>query len=281
LFCETRIRDRQMPSKKVQNFSLTPLAQTHSLGTHTEQIHIQMRTKAILLAAAFAAAGVATSMAQVYSVNAVGYVNKTLTPGFTLVSNPLIAADNTIQALFNNFQGGVRDGTTVYKFVGGGFQTAGFDEFGGWGGAGATVTLMPGEGAFVFIPNPQAGEAANKVLTFVGEVPQNNTTTPLPRGFSMKSSVVPQAVAPDNVKNTDGSSAAIPAVDGDTIYRWNPAAKGYTSYLYTQFDPQTPGEWASGNTTGLPTFDVGEAFYYFRLGAATTWNRTFSVNNPQ
>jgi len=260
---------------------LTPLAQTPSLGTHTEQIHIQMRTKALLLAAAFAAAGVATSMAQVYSVNAVGYVNKTLTPGFTLVSNPLVAADNKISTLFNNFQGGVRDGTTVYKFVGTGFLTAGFDEIGGWGGAGADATLVPGEGAFVFIPNPIGAETPNKVLTFVGEVQQNATSTPIPRGFSMKSSVVPQAIAPDKAKNTDGSSAAIPAVDGDTIYRWIPSAKGYKSYLYTQFDPGTPGEWSSGNETGLPVFDVGEAFYYQRLGAATSWNRTFSVNNPQ
>jgi len=241
-----------------------------------------MRTsKALILAAAFAAAGVATSMAQVYSVNAVGYVNKTLTPGFTLVSNPLNAADNKISTIFNNFQGGPRDGTTVYKFVGTGFQTAGFDEFGGWSGQGANVTLLPGEGAFVFIPNPIGGEAANKVLTFVGEVPQNATSTPLPRGFSMKSSVVPQALAPDKAKNTDGSSAAIPAVDGDSIYRWIPATRGYKTYVYTQFDPGTPGEWGSGAEEGLPVMDVGEAFYYSRLGAATTWNRTFSVNNPQ
>jgi len=240
-----------------------------------------MRTKALLLAAAFAAAGVATSMAQVYSVNAVGYVNKTLTPGFNFVSNPLLAADNKISTLFNNFQGGPRDGTTIYKFSNGGFLTAGFDEIAGWGGAGADVTVVPGEGVFVFIPNPIGAEAPNKTVTFVGEVVQNNTSTPLPRGFSMKSSVVPQAVRPDNVKNTDGSSANIPAVDGDTIYRWIPATKGYKTYGYTQFDPQTPGEWSSGAEVGLPTFDVGEAFYYFRLGAATTWNRTFSVNNPQ
>ena len=240
-----------------------------------------MRTKALLLAAAFAAAGVATSMAQaVYSVNAVGYVNKTLTPGFTLISNPLTAADNKISTLFNNFQGGVRDGTTVYKYIGGGFATSGFDEFGGWGGA-ATTTLVPGEGAFVFIPNPIGGEAPNKVLTFVGEVPQNQTSTPIPRGFSMKSSVVPQALAPDKAKNTDQSSAAIPAVDGDSIYRWIPSTRGYKTYVYTQFDPGTPGEWASGNEVGLPVMDVGEAFYYLRLGPATTWNRTFSVNNPQ
>jgi len=88
-----------------------------------------MRTKALLLAAAFAAAGVATSMAQaVYSVNAVGYVNTTLVPGFQLVSNPLNAADNKIETLFSNMQGGVRDGTTVYKFTNGQFKIVNYIE---------------------------------------------------------------------------------------------------------------------------------------------------------
>src|SRR3954463_7497868 len=134
-----------------------------------------MRTKALLLAAAFAAAGVATSMAQVYSVNAVGYVNLTLTPGFTMVSNPLNAADNKIETLFSNFQGGVRDGTTVYQFVNGNFKIANYLEaFGSWSGDAVGQTTLPGEGVFVFLPGPTvAGEAPNKVLTFVGEVPQN------------------------------------------------------------------------------------------------------------
>jgi hypothetical protein len=77
-----------------------------------------MRTKALLLAAAFAAAGVATSVAQVYSVNAVGYVNVTLPPGFSLVSNPLNAGtgNNTVSKLFSNIQGGVPGGTRVFIY---------------------------------------------------------------------------------------------------------------------------------------------------------------------
>jgi hypothetical protein len=30
----------------------------------------------------------------------------------------------------------------------------------------------------------------------------------------------------------------------------------------------------------LPVIGVGEAFFYFRVGPATDWTRTFSVNNP-
>jgi len=235
-----------------------------------------MRTKALLLAAAFAAAGVATSMAQVYSVNAVGYVNTTVSPGFNLISNPLNAADNTIQTLFSNFQGGIRDGTIVYKFINGGFKFANYDSIFGWSGEAATMTTVPGEGVFVFLPAPSGGEAANKVVTFVGEVPQNATTTAIPRGFSIKSSVVPQAIKPDQAKNTDGTSAAIPAVDGDIVYTYGVVngVKKYTPHSYDSLF----GGWDNG--AGLPTVGVGEAFYYFRTGTATTWNRTFSVNNP-
>jgi hypothetical protein len=110
-------------------------------------------------------------------------------------------------------------------------------------------------------------------LTFVGEVPQNATSTPIPKGFSIKSNVVPQAVAPDDTKNTDGTPAAIPAVNGNTLYRYLPAQKNYDTYSYLDFI----GGW----DRELPTIDVGESFYYFHAGDATTWNRTFSVNNPQ
>ena len=41
-----------------------------------------MRTKTLLLTAALCAAGIATSKAQVYSVNAVGYVNTALVKAF-------------------------------------------------------------------------------------------------------------------------------------------------------------------------------------------------------
>ena len=56
-----------------------------------------MRTKALLLGAAVGAIGLATSMAQVYSVNIVGYVNTTIPTGFSIICNPLNATGgNTI-----------------------------------------------------------------------------------------------------------------------------------------------------------------------------------------
>jgi hypothetical protein len=219
-----------------------------------------MRTKALLLAAV-AVAAVASSQAQVYSVNAVGYVNTTLKPGFNLISNPLTAANNTIGELFKNIQGGVPGGTTVYKFVNGGFSPAVWDDLDNKYApdAAAALTVLPGEGVFIFVPS-----TTDKVLTFVGEVPQGATTTPIPRGFSIKASVVPQAVKPDTI--------GLPAAGGDTLYRYSATTKGYTPYVFDDLD----NKWVPD----LPVIGVGEAFFYFRVGPATDWTRTFSVNNP-
>src|SRR5437867_2052515 len=153
-----------------------------------------MRTKTSLLIAALSAAGVATSMAQVFSVNAVGYVN-TKVPGggkLALISNPPTAADNTIAALF----AGVPDGTQVYKFddTAKTFTTATFDGLEGkfLPDAAAKLTVVPGEGVFV-----RNNSAAEIQVTFVGEVPQGTAAAPLvnklPAGLSIRSSMVPQS----------------------------------------------------------------------------------------
>jgi len=229
-----------------------------------------MRTKALLLAAAFAAAGVATSMAQVYSVNAVGYVNVTVKPGFNLVSNPLTAADNTVNALFKNMGGGVPEGLKVFVYRNG-FKTSQYepldDAF--LPPENASLTILPGEGVFVFSP-----ATADKTLTFVGEVPQGNLSNPIPTGFSIRASQVPQAVKPDSI----GLKAPV-AGEGDKYFRYNTTKKGYDSYQYEPLDDAWLGG-AAGDPPGLPVLNVGEAFFYFRVGQPVNWTRTFSVNNP-
>jgi len=229
-----------------------------------------MKTKALLLAAAFAAAGAATSMAQVYSVNAVGYVNTTLKAGFNLVSNPLTAADNTIGKLFLNIQGGVPDGTTVYKFKNGNFLISKYDELDGFYSGSATAeTTLPGEGVFVKIP----GGTADKTVTFVGEVKQNTTTVSIPPGFSIISSPVPQALKFDAAKNTDGTTATFPVTDGDTVFQYDRGTANYKVFKYDSLD--------GFFTPALPVIPVGEAVFYLYRGTSTaTWTRQFSVNNP-
>jgi len=58
----------------------------------------------MLLSALLGAIGSVSVMAQnVYSLNAVGYINVTAVPGFTMIACPLIGANgNSIGALLNN-----------------------------------------------------------------------------------------------------------------------------------------------------------------------------------
>jgi len=222
-----------------------------------------MRTKTLLLTAALSAAGVATSMAQVFSVNAVGYVNVTLAPKFNLVANPLRASNNTIAELFKNIEGGVPNGLQVYKFNGAaGFKTATFDDLdNAFGPADAAAqTVLPGEG--VFVNNPTTG---NLKLTFVGEVEQGNLVNQLPVGLSIKSSMVPQ----DGPLFADPSAGGLgfKGVAGDQVFQFNTATQSYTTSTFDDLDNKFDKDI---------TLKAGEAFF-LRKETAGTWTRQFTV----
>ena len=230
-------------------------------GTNT----ILMRTKTLLLAAALTAVGIATSMAQVYSVNAVGYVRTSLKPGFNMISNPLKATSNKISDLFKNVDGGIpAEGMTVYKYVNGNYLPAvSFFDDGTFDGA--DFDLAPGEGAFVLNASPAA-----KTITFVGEVPQGPLTTTLRVGFNMVSSQVPQAGAIDTV-------LGYKAADLDSAYQFDAGTQNYLSTKTAFSDdptvPTSPVTW----DPSAPVIGVGEAFWILK-STAGTWTRTFSVN---
>jgi len=233
-----------------------------------------MRTKALLLAAAFAAAGISTSVGQVFSVNAVGYVNvPVVSSGFTLVANPLDAgANNTIEKLAANFQGRTvpPDGMRIFKFRNdlNRFQDAIWDETAFLGEA-VGQTIVPGEGFFIFNPLTSA-----LTLTFVGQVMQGTSMpNPLPTGFSIKANIVPQA--------GKASDYGLVGANGDRYFHWQASTAGnrqgqrYYDWTYDE------GDWLGGDgTTVLPDLAVGDAFLYFRAGAAGNWTRTFNVNTP-
>jgi hypothetical protein len=214
-----------------------------------------MRTKTLLATAALSAAGVVASQAQVFSVNAVGYINLDVPAGFSMIANQLNNnGNNTLPALIPAPPGG----TTVFKFVGSGFQQATYDElFGEW--SGDAITLVPGEGAFIRTPT------AFKV-TFVGEVSTGNLQNSIPAGFSIRSSQVPQAgklVA--DLKYTPAG--------GDTIFLFNTTSGQYDQATWDDLF----GEWTGA--IGEPTIKVGEAFWVKKV-AAGSWDRTFNVNTP-
>lgn len=208
-----------------------------------------MKTKALLLAGLVSLAGAAATQAQtVYSVNAVGFVNVSVPPGFSMIANPLQGSDHKVSTLF----AGVPNGTSIYKFDTG---TGGYvvnNYFFGWGDA--NMTLNPGEGAFIYNPNGSA-----MTITFTGEVLQGNLSTSISAGFSIVSSKVPQSGQLD-------TALSFPVANGDSIYKYNNATGQYDISNYF-FGWSTP-----------PVVNVGESFFVFK-SAPASWDRNFSVSN--
>jgi hypothetical protein len=227
-----------------------------------------MRTKTLLLIAAIGAAGAATSMAQVFSVNAVGYVNKTIPKnGFAMVSNPLKAATNTINALFQP----VPVGFQVFVYTPGkGFDVGTFDDLEGafLPASVGNATLLPGQG--VFVKNPTASDVT---ITFVGEVPQGSLSTPLVAGLQIVSSQVPQAGTASDLGLPHTTAGGMTA--GDQVYQFvtnDAVAANNQKYYVSTFD-----DLEDNFLPALKPLDVGEAIF-LKLAKANTWKRDFSVN---
>lgn len=237
-----------------------------------------MRTKALLLTAALSVAGVASSMAQVYSANAVGYVNLSLRAGYNLIANPLNGTNNhlnTILPLPNSAAN-----TTLFRFkpsIQNFGESATFFENFGWFTTDPDpnfLILNPGEGAFI---SPSGPTPLN--VTFVGEVPQGQLSNPILGGnrYSILASQVPQALPLGSAGQA--GTLMFPAVEGDTVFLFDPVAQAYKE-SYTYFaafgwfstNPDDPGP-------NGPVIPVGTSFFVQKKGADNqTWTRNFSVN---
>jgi hypothetical protein len=202
-------------------------------------------------------------MAQVYSVNSVGYINATMSPGFNLVANQLNATPNNG---LNSVLPTVTEESQVLKYVGGNY-TSDIYLGGAWldsvTGDPTTTSVAPGEGFFFF--NPAAG---NATVTLVGEVPQGDVGLTIVPGFSLLSSKVPQDI---DLTGANG----FPQVEEMQYLTFNGPGQAYdTPLIYL-------GGWLN-SVTGDPANarpTVGQGFFIFHPGAsAVNWVRTFSVN---
>jgi hypothetical protein len=223
-----------------------------------------MRTKTLLLTAALSLAGIATSMAQVYSVNAVGYINLTMKPGFNMVANQL---NKTSANKLNDVLTGVPTESQVLKFANNNYTLELFDGT-SWitpEGAPGTLGASPGEGFFFFNPG-----GADVTVTLVGEVPQGTAlTVALPPGFGLVSSIVPQAVAltPAN---------GFPNVTEMQFLSFNSTTQNYDSPL---LNDGTGWITPEGVSVPAPTPAVGQGFFIFNPNPTpVNWTRSFSVN---
>jgi hypothetical protein len=228
-----------------------------------------MRTKTALITAALSLTGVATSMAQVYSINAVGYINLTLKPGFNMVANQLNkSANNTLTEVFQ----GLPEGSQALKFDSSvqnyviEFYDAENNRFVKEDGVTpGTLTAAPGDGLFLF-----NGGAANATVTLVGEVPQGNLSVAIPSAFSLIATKSPQAL-----QLTAANS--FPQEPEAQYFGWNADAQNYTEIAFND-----GSQWVKQDGTTpflpIPAPAVGEGFFYFNPAAATSWVRDFSVN---
>jgi hypothetical protein len=224
-----------------------------------------MRTKALVLTAAIGIIGAATSMAQVYSQNAVGFYTLNLEPGFNLIANQLNHGDNNINTIIPP-ESTLPNGSSLLTWDTTGQQFNPADAYfagAGWfqGITPSTTVLQSGQGAFL-----EVGEAASVVL--VGDVPRGTLTQDLVPNFQIVSQLTPQELGFE--------ASGFPAFNGDSILFWDPVAQGYLPAV-TYFEGLG---WFSGLTPVDPTPMIGEAVFYQRSpnGGTATWTRSFEVN---
>jgi hypothetical protein len=237
-----------------------------------------MRTKTLLLTAALSAAGLVTSMAQVYSVNAVGYVNKTVPGnGWAAWGNPLNGTNNSLNTILSLPAG--YDGCNVYRFDPPSQayldSIAWIEGFGWFSPSDPDPTISPGEGFFF-----QNGAGQPLTVTFVGEVPSGTLNNPVIGGnrWSIRSSMVPKGLRLGDTDPATGTAntLAFSAADGDNVYIFDTATQAYLdSYAYIAgfgwFSPSDP------DPDG-PLIEPGSSFFSQKAGPDTTWTQTFSVN---
>jgi len=218
-----------------------------------------MRTKSIILSAIVGALSSVSLMAQVYSLNAVGYINVTCPSGFSIIANQLVSSNNNISPLLDSqLLDGAHDGVIIFKYEEGSFVSFVVNSSAAWSSSSVTSTTMnPGEAVFIYNP---FGSSFN--LTFVGQVPQGSiwATNSLVQGFNLISSIVPQSAALD-------TGLGLTPTAGDIVFQLEEGS--YVSDVVT-----SSLGWSSGSA---PVPPVGSGFFYYSV-TGENWVNNFSVN---
>lgn len=185
------------------------------------------------------------------SANVIGYASALLPPGFSMIANPFNAPDNSVAALFANWP----DDTTLNKFDTSLFRlTDNGIKARTW--SNPDDQFVPGEGAIFYNPTPDY-----RPLTFVGEVMQENLSMPIPAGFSIRSSLVPQ-------NGALREELGFPIADGDVIHLFDREKQKYLLY------PHENGHWTSGS----PSVGIGESFWVAKRTPAN-WVRNLTIGS--
>jgi hypothetical protein len=266
--------------KKKTKKVLTVASSFEILRPHTEKHNTShMRTKTLLLTAALAAAASA-GMAQstIYSVNAVGYINRKVVgkgaggtglaaQGFTGIAGAF-EADTTLQSLIPDGSANVTGFLKATSFSPDGLTTfvdsydKANDDF--WANGGGMV-IRNGDG--VVIEN----FGGDFTVTLVGQVKQSVGNTPISNPINQGPNLVSSAVPQEDTLTNLGLGAPDKFI---STFRWladtDPAGAGVQ---ISHFDP-ADGFWDPVD----PVIHVGESFFINSPNGSVAWDRVFHVN---
>jgi len=235
-----------------------------------------MRTKTLLLSAAALVAGLATSQAQVYSQNVVGYATLTLNPstagGYQIIAPTLdvdgTGTNGTIQSVLGT---NCANQTSVFAWNGVGFDTLTYTTRHGGSWLNAALNAQPtyplnvGEGFWII-------DTADSSITVSGNVLQGaltNAFVPATAGtYSLISDQVPIA---GGITTVLGYQPA----NQDSIFIWDTSISGFDTYTYTS---RHGGQWLnSALNVQEPQITVGQGFWLIPGQSGETWGQVFNV----
>lgn len=254
-----------------------------------------MRTKTLALSALLGMLGSASVMAQnVYSVNAVGYINVSIPAGFSILTCPLVCSpDNTLNTILpNNLVNGGNapsslNGLQVFQLnAQGGFnEDQAFSYSAGWVNGGHIV-MNPGTAVFLNNAAIPLGSSQTYNVTFVGSVPNNPSglyTNVLTPGFNLVGSIIPvtgdlQTSSILNLPNNAVNGGNNPStLDGDIVFAYNPAVSGGRQLGFAETQALS---YSAGWTGGDPVISaVSQGFYFQNVGSQNVnWVENFTLN---
>jgi hypothetical protein len=239
-----------------------------------------MRTKTLLLACAALAFSLATSQAQVYSANVVGYINQTLSSGLNLVTVPFtIGSSNGGNEVFGSV---LPDGTQflIFNRITGKYVTDVYDTGAGFNpnpwlmADDATPTNPPylpaGLGFFI---QPPGGAT----VTYIGSVAVNynaSNTNTLASGLTLVGSIIPVAGPVTNALVNLGPTLP----DGTQFLLYNQATGKYITDVYDTGAGFNPNPWLMADDatpTNPVSLSIGQGFFIQPPGGAN-WVETFT-----
>jgi len=222
-----------------------------------------MRTKTLLMAGAALALSLATSQAQVYSANIVGYANVVLHGNgqYTSVANPF--DDGNGNYVTNLLSSALPKASQALQWTGVSFNT--YQKLASGWPASVNIQTPPGVGFFVRNGSPGSG-APDVTNTFVGSVIVNvgaSVTNAVPLGYTMQGSPIPYAgnlaihLTADGDPNMDFGG---PLTKAAQILTWDPVGQAFLTYQ----------KLGGTSWNGTAAVAVGEGFFINNVNGPAT-----------